>query len=62
MTARVVMRLDYVDETNVSVTGGSQGGALSIACASLVPEIKRVAACYPFLCDYRRVWNMDMSI
>lgn len=62
MTARVVMGLDYVDETNVSVNGGSQGGALSIACASLVPEIKKAAVNHPFLCDYRRVWKMDMAL
>ena len=41
MLARIVMGLDYVDENRVGVYGGSQGGALSIACAALVPEIKR---------------------
>ena len=59
--ARVVMSLDYVDATRVGVTGGSQGGALSIACAALVPEIKMCAASYPYLCDYKRVWEMDLD-
>lgn len=59
--ARVVMGLDYVDETRVAVTGGSQGGALSLACASLVPEIKLCAPTYPYLCDYKRVWEMDLD-
>ena len=59
--AKVVMSLDYVDETRVAVTGGSQGGALSLACASLVPEIKLCAPVYPYLCDYKRVWDMDLD-
>ncbi len=61
MLARVVMNFDFVDENKVGCFGGSQGGALTIACASLVPQIKAAAACYPFLCDYKRVWEMDMA-
>jgi cephalosporin-C deacetylase len=41
--------------------GGSQGGALTIACAALVPQVKKVAPMYPFLCDYKRVWEMDLA-
>ena len=59
--ARVVMALDYVDEARVAAMGGSQGGALSLACASLVPEIKLCAPIYPYLCDYKRVWEMDLA-
>ncbi len=59
--ARVVMGLDYVDETRVAAMGGSQGGALSLACASLVPSIKLCAPIYPYLCDYKRVWEMDLA-
>ena len=61
MLARIVMSLDYVDETRVGCRGGSQGGALTIACAALVPEIKVAAPSFPFLCDYKRVWEMDMA-
>ncbi|MBO5271117.1 MAG: alpha/beta fold hydrolase [Clostridia bacterium] len=61
MLARIVMGLDYVDETRVGVTGGSQGGGLTIACASLVPSIKLCAPVYPYLSDYRRVWDMDLD-
>ncbi len=61
MLARVVMSLDYVDEERVGCYGGSQGGALTIACSALVPEIKAAAPQYPFLCDYKRVWEMDMA-
>ncbi len=59
--ARVVMAFDEVDATRVGTFGGSQGGALSLACAALVPQIKRCASVYPFLSDYKRVWEMDLA-
>ncbi|RLD09188.1 MAG: acetylxylan esterase, partial [Chlamydiae bacterium] len=31
------------------------------ACASLVPEIKLAAPVFPFLSDYKRVWEMDLA-
>lgn len=59
--AKIVMGLDYVDETRVGVTGGSQGGGLSIACAALVPEVKLCAPTFPYMSDYKRVWDMDLD-
>ncbi|MEZ5275971.1 MAG: acetylxylan esterase [Opitutaceae bacterium] len=61
MLARVVMNLPEVDETRVGATGGSQGGGLTLACVSLEPRIKRAAPVFPFLCDYQRVWEMDLA-
>ena len=61
MLAHVIMGLDYVDENRVGVFGGSQGGGLSLACAALVPTIKRCAPDYPYLSDYKRVWEMDLD-
>ena len=61
MVAKIVMNLDYVDEQKVCAMGGSQGGALTVACASLVPGIAKAVFQYPFLCDYKRVWDMDMA-
>lgn len=60
--ARIVMALPYVDETRVAATGGSQGGGLTLACAALTPQLNRAAPVYPFLCDYRRVWDMDLDV
>lgn len=60
--ARIVMALPQVDETRVGATGGSQGGALTLACAALEPRIARLAPVYPFMCDYRRVWDMDLAV
>ncbi|QHW30776.1 acetylxylan esterase [Paenibacillus rhizovicinus] len=50
-----------VDPERVYAMGGSQGGALTIACASLEPRIKKLAPVFPFLSDYRRVWEMDLA-
>lgn len=59
--AAIVMDMPEVDEAGVGAMGGSQGGALTLACASLEPRIKRLAPVYPFLCDYKRVWEMDLA-
>lgn len=59
--ARVVMAMPEVDPARVGAMGGSQGGALTLACASLEPGIQRAAPMFPFLCDYRRVWEMDLA-
>ena len=60
--AGIVMSFPEVDEKRVGATGGSQGGGLTLACAALEPRIKRAAPVYPFLCDYQRVWEMDLDV
>ncbi len=55
------MALPYVDENRVGAAGGSQGGGLTLACASLEPRLNRAVAQMPFLCDYKRVWEMDLA-
>ncbi|MCY9656446.1 alpha/beta fold hydrolase [Paenibacillus chondroitinus] len=59
--AAIVMNFPEVDAGRVGVTGWSQGGALAIACAALEPRIRKVASVYPFLSDYKRVWEMDLA-
>lgn len=59
--ADIVMNMPEVDGTRVGAMGGSQGGALTIACASLEPRLKLAAPVFPFLCDYQRVWEMDLA-
>jgi len=43
--------LPRFDGTNLAVTGGSQGGALSIVTAALDPRVKYLASYYPALSD-----------
>ncbi|MDD6209313.1 MAG: acetylxylan esterase [Bacteroidales bacterium] len=52
-----LFELPEFDGTNLAVTGGSQGGALSIITASLEPRIKYLAAFYPALCDHEAYAN-----
>ena len=61
LLARVVLEFSEVDATRVGAAGGSQGGGLTLACAALEPRLKRAAPVYPFLCDYQRVWEMDLA-
>jgi cephalosporin-C deacetylase len=60
--AGLVMEMPDVDENRVGATGGSQGGGLTLACAALEPRIKKVAPVFPFLCDYKRVWELDLDV
>ncbi|MBN2006953.1 MAG: alpha/beta fold hydrolase [Anaerolineae bacterium] len=59
--ARIVMAMPDVDATRIGAMGGSQGGALTVACVALEPRIKLAAPVYPFLSDYKRVWDMDQA-
>lgn len=59
--ARIVMGLPEVDANRVGATGGSQGGGLTLACCALEPKVKRCAPTFPFLSDYKRVWQMDQD-
>ncbi len=60
--ARILMMMEDIDEDRVCAEGISQGGALTLACAALTPKMKRIAPGCPFLCDYRRVWEMDLDV
>jgi cephalosporin-C deacetylase len=55
------MSFAEVDAGRVGCCGGSQGGALTLACAALEPRIRRAAPVFPFLGDYLRVWEMDLA-
>lgn len=46
-----LVSLPQYDGASLAVTGGSQGGALSIITASLDPRVKFLGAFYPALCD-----------
>lgn len=61
LLTKIVMGMEGVDPQRIGVLGGSQGGALTLACAALTPSIKLVSPVFPFLCDYKRVWDMDLD-
>ena len=47
-----------VDASRIAVTGGSQGGGISIAAAGLVPDVVATMPDVPFLCHYRRATEL----
>jgi cephalosporin-C deacetylase len=48
-----------VDTTQIAVTGGSQGGGITIAAAGLVPDVVAAMPDVPFLCHYRRATEIE---
>jgi len=48
-----VQQFDFVDPDRISVTGGSQGGGISIAVAALHPAVRAAMPDVPFLCHFR---------
>jgi cephalosporin-C deacetylase len=59
--ARVAAAAEGVDAERMGAMGGSQGGALTLACGALYPSLKKIVPMYPFLCDYKRVWDLDLG-
>ncbi|HBE41082.1 MAG TPA: acetylxylan esterase [Bacteroidales bacterium] len=52
-----IYNLPEFNGTDIAVTGGSQGGALTIVTAGLDTRIKYAAALYPALCDHTGYLN-----
>ena len=48
-----------VDASQIAVTGGSQGGGITIAAAGLVPDVVAALPDVPFLCHYRRAVEIE---
>lgn len=47
-------QMPIVDPKRVAVSGGSQGGGISLAVAGLLPDLKACLPDVPFLCDMER--------
>ena len=50
---------EAVDATQIAVTGGSQGGGITIAAAGLVPDVVAAMPDVPFLCHFRRAAELE---
>jgi len=50
-----------VDPAKIAVTGGSQGGGITLAVSGLVPDIALAMPDVPFLCHYRRAVSITDS-
>lgn len=54
----VLARREEVDENRIAITGGSQGGAITLAVAALSERPALALPDIPFLCDFRRAMNI----
>src|SRR3954453_15145060 len=50
-----------IDPTRILATGGSQGGAITLAVAAHVPDLRGVMIDVPFLCDVARAMTITDS-
>lgn len=56
---RIVRELGGIDLSRVYVNGSSQGGGMGIACCALNSDlVNRASILYPFLSDFREVWEL----
>lgn len=60
-SVRILMSMDQVNEEKIAVHGCSQGGALTVACAALEPRVSLAIPVYPFLTDYKKAWEMEIT-
>lgn len=59
---RVVRELEGIDLSRVYVNGASQGGGMGIACCALNPDlVSRATILYPFLSDFRKVYELGLD-
>lgn len=62
MLVRIGKQLEGIDTTELVSNGGSQGGAFAISCAALNPDITKCITLYPFLSDFRKVYELDLDV
>lgn len=63
LMVRIAMDLEAVDSKRIYVNGASQGAGLGLVCTALNQQyVRRCAALYPFLSDYRRAWDLDRDL
>lgn len=61
LLSKIAQNLDDVDSQKLITFGKGQGGALALVVASLNKNIKKCSMQYPFLADFKRVWDMDLD-
>lgn len=60
--ARIAMNMTNIDAKHICTFGESQGGALALACAALEPRIAFCVPSLPWLCDFKRTYELQLPI
>ncbi len=50
-----------VDGSRIAVTGGSQGGGITLAVSALLPDVQAAMPDVPFLCHFRRATEITVA-
>lgn len=56
-----IFKMDNIDINRVATLGYSQGGALALVSSALDKRVNKVFSVYPYLSDFKRVWDMDLG-
>ena len=59
--SKIVEGFDKTDINKMISFGKGQGAALALVVAALNKNIKKCSMQYPFLADFKRVWEMDLD-
>ncbi len=59
LSVNVAKNLKDIDKDKIFLAGSSQGAGISIVTAALQENIKKAYLLYPFLTDYRKVFELD---
>lgn len=59
--SKLVEKFNYIDNEKMITLGKGQGGAIAAVTAALNNNISKCSVQYPFLSDYKRVWEMDLD-
>ena len=60
--SRIVEELEVTDKSRMIAFGKGQGAAIALVVSSLNKNIKKCSMQYPFLCDFKRVYDMDLDV
>lgn len=58
LISKIAAMIPGIDTNRIVANGASQGAALALVCGALNSNIRRIAALYPFLSDFKTVFEM----
>ena len=60
--SRIIEKFEKTDISKIISFGKGQGAALALVVAALNKNINKCSLQYPFLADFKRVWDMDLDV
>lgn len=60
--SKIIEKFEHTDTSKIITVGKGQGAALALVVAALNKNVQKCSIEYPFLSDFKRVWDMDLDI